>query len=147
MTKHKQRQPYRPRRQFGDLIGLLLPLIAMSDFEKLEKENADKIYQTMPAFFRRAYEGKDRELLGMYKIAGDKTSMMYFMHSYNHDDKACSCALIVDFSHDERMPQEGRKWMCLNPRSQEVALALEICSSLVHADDDEDHSSHDVEYV
>jgi hypothetical protein len=112
----------------------------------LEKEEADSIYLSMPQQFRMMHEDRDRELLGIYRIAGDDSTALYFIHSYNHDDEACSCALVCDFSNDPRIPEERRRWICLNPNVPSVTFALDLCSEIVHADDEEIQHPHDTGY-
>lgn len=134
----RQKQRRRVLRALGideSMLATLIPLVSMCDFEPMAEGEAQAVFDSMPSEFRQIHNESNRKLLGVYEVAGDSISHMYFMHSYNPVENACACALVLDFSKDMRMPESHRTWTCLNPRRMEVQLALDICSAAVHQND------------
>jgi hypothetical protein len=117
---------------FYDKLDLLIPLVALSDFEKLDYDHELKIVRSLPKRMRDEFDERKRLLLGIYEIAGDDDTSMYFLHSWNNKSKACSAAFLVDFTHCKEVPKKMRTWAVLNPSIPVVSLMLGMCSEMAH---------------
>ena len=127
-----------------DKLDMLIPLIALSDFEKLDYDREMTIVRSLPRLIREEFDERKRTLLGIYEIASDGDddgTAMYFFHSWNTKSKACSAAFLVDFTRCKEIPKRARTWAVLNPKIPVVSTMLGICSEMAH--DAEGENTHE----
>jgi hypothetical protein len=131
LKKSKKNRSHRPY-DMRNISAIMLPLVMMSDFEKLSYDEEFAIVRSFPPYIKDEFDEKGRKVLGIYKIAGGEKDGLYFMHTWSPKLKSCSSAFMLDFRESDDIPQAFRGWHCLNPRIPMVDVALDLCSEMAH---------------